>query len=92
VPTAFFLYLVRGAVVREEFEQRILGDVAPRALAEETVESWRLHRTTGWAGGSDDAPDCICFVEVADLDLWSMEASASISETRAPVVGIPGAG
>jgi hypothetical protein len=82
VPTVFFLYFLRGTAVREEFEQRILRDVAPRALAGETVESWRLQRTTGWAGGSDDAPDYICVVEVADLDLWSMAASASISETH----------
>jgi hypothetical protein len=82
MPTVFFAYFLKDAASGEEFEHRILRDVAPRALAEETVEAWNLHRTTGWPGSSDDAPDFICVVDVADLDLWSLDASASISETH----------
>jgi hypothetical protein len=82
MPSVFFSYFLNSAAVRAEFELRILRDVAPRALAEESVEAWTLHRTSAWPGDSDDAPDYICVVEVADLDLWSLEASASISETH----------
>ena len=82
MPTVFFSYFLHDAVIAEEFEERILRDVAPRARAEESVERWTLRRVTGWPGSSDDAPDYICVVEVSDLGLWSSDASASISETH----------
>jgi hypothetical protein len=82
MPTIFFSYFLKDGSVAAEFDQRILGDVAPRALAEESVEAWTLHRINSWAGGSDDAPDYICVVDVADLERWSSEASASISESH----------
>lgn len=82
MPTVFFSYCLHDAVRAEDFEERILREVAPRARAEESVESWTLHRVNGWPGSSDDAPEYICVVEVSDLGLWSSDASASISETH----------
>lgn len=78
----FFSYFLKDATVSEEFESRILRDVAPRALAEESVERWTLHRTEVWPGSSDDAAEYICVVDVADLDLWSSDASESIVESH----------
>jgi hypothetical protein len=82
MPTVFFSYFLHATVLAEEFEERILRDVAPRARAEESVERWTLHPANGWPGSSEDAPDYICVVEVSDLQLWSSGASASISETH----------
>jgi hypothetical protein len=71
MPTIFFSYFLHDAAIAEDFEERILRDVAPRARAEESVESWTLHSAQGWPRSSDDAPDYVCVVDVADLELWS---------------------
>jgi hypothetical protein len=65
MPTIFFSYFLKDRSAAAEFDQRILRDVAPRALAEESVEGWTLHRINSWPGASDDAPDYICVVDVA---------------------------
>ena len=53
-----------------------------RAVHEESVKRWTLHRTEVWLGSSDDAPEYICVVDVADVDRWSSDASASIVESH----------
>ena len=80
--SVFFHYFLRDGASAEEFEQQILGHVAPRALAEQSVENWSLHRNGRWPGSSDHAPDYICVVEVGDLRLWSSDAAESITESH----------
>lgn len=82
MPTVFFSYYLKDRSTTGEFERQIFRDVAPRAMAEESVEAWTLHRIQSWPGGSDDAPDYICVVEVFDLELWSSDAAASIAESH----------
>lgn len=78
----FFSYFLRDAASAEEFERQILRDVAPDALAHQTVQGWTLHRTMPWAGGSFASPDYVCVVDVTDVRRWSEEASDSIVVTH----------
>lgn len=86
----FFSSFSRDTADPEEFEVRMLRDVAPRALAEGSVERWRLHRTMVWPGGRDDAPEYICVVDVADLDIWASDASATIAESHGSLGALVG--
>ncbi|MCW2983765.1 MAG: hypothetical protein JWR63_1335 [Conexibacter sp.] len=80
--TVFFHYFLRPDADAHEFERRILADVAVRALAEQSVKTWVLHRSEPWPGGSENVPDYVCVVEVQDLGRWSADAAASITESH----------
>ena len=82
MPTVFLSYYLHDRSTLEDFEGHIFRDVAPRAMAEESVEAWTLHRIRSGPGGSEDAPDYICVVEVSDLRLWSSDASPSVAESH----------
>lgn len=80
--TVFFLYVLGAGSDPAEFERRIMADVAPRALAEESVAGWTLHRGEPWPGTSDDGPDYVCVVEVESLERWAHGTAESISESH----------
>jgi hypothetical protein len=86
--TVFFHYFLREDADAGQFEQQILTAVAPRALAEASVESWVLHRCEPWTGASDEIPDYICVVGVANLPLWSGESAESIAESHGELGGL----
>ena len=78
----FFTYYLNDGADSREFEEQILSEVGPRAIAEPSVKQWVLHRTRAWIGASEDAPDYVCVVEVDDLERWATEASASIVDSH----------
>jgi hypothetical protein len=80
-PRVFFSYSLRDPAEADQFIERINREVAPAALAEETVLDWKLHRSLDWPGSSDDRPDFVCVVDIADLRVWSDGASDSITRT-----------
>lgn len=88
MPTVFFSYSLHADTDAAQFERQILTDVAPRALAEESVQQWLLHRVTPWPGASEDAPDYVCVVDVGDLRSWSAQAAGSIAESHGDLGGL----
>jgi hypothetical protein len=80
--TVFFSYFLAEGISGEDFERRILAEVAPVALAEESVLDWRLHRTIDWPGSSDAGADYVCLVCVTDLPAWSEGAPESVMQTH----------
>jgi hypothetical protein len=82
MPTVFFSYYLRDPTESDQFIERINREVAPAALAEETVVDWTLHRSLDWPGSSDDRPDFVCVVDVTDLRAWSGGAADSITSTH----------
>lgn len=80
--TVFFSYFLRQGVDPAEFEQQILREVRPAALAENSVNTWTLHRTIAAPGTSEDSPSYVCVVEINDLTYWSESASESILATH----------
>jgi hypothetical protein len=79
----FFSYFLQDGASGEEFEQRIMADVAPAARAHESVLDWRLHRTVPWPGSSDEGADYVSVAEVTGLPAWSADAAESIAHTHA---------
>ena len=82
MPRVFYSYYLSDSGAAEPFVEAMRTDVGPAAIAEETVLNWSLHRTLEWPGSSDDAPEFVCVVDVADLRTWSDTASDSIGRTH----------
>ena len=87
MPRVFFSYYLSDPGAADRFVHAMTEHVAPAARAEESVLAWNLHRTLDWPGSSDDEPNFVCVVDIADLQRWSDETSDSIMRTHGALRG-----
>jgi hypothetical protein len=82
MPRVFFSYYLRDGAAVDLLFERLKTQVAPAARGEVSVLDWKLHRKLDWPGSTDNEPDFVCVVDIADLRVWSERASDSIVSTH----------
>jgi hypothetical protein len=81
MPRVFFSYYLHDPAAADALVERLETNVEPAARGEQSVLDWKLHRKLDWPGSSDDEPDFVCVVDIADVRLWS-RASDSIASAH----------
>jgi hypothetical protein len=82
MPRVFFSYHLRDGAAVDALLEWLNTQVAPAARGEASVLDWKLHRKLDWPGSTDNEPDFVCVVDIAELRAWSEHASNSIVSTH----------